>query len=89
MNRLDNVLVIVANGEVHVIDAEPVNQVVDTTGAGDLYAAGFLYGYTRGLDLGLCGRIAAICAADRRLRPRRGSREWHIEWSIDSVRGAS
>ena len=56
--------VIVANGEVHVIDAEPVAQVVDTTGAGDLFAAGFLYGYTQGFDLGLCGRIASICAAE-------------------------
>ena len=56
--------VIVANGEVHVIDAAPVAQVVDTTGAGDLFAAGFLYGYTQGFDLGLCGRIAAICAAE-------------------------
>ena len=33
-------------------------------GAGDAYAAGFLYGYTQGLGLGLCGRIAAIAAAE-------------------------
>jgi sugar/nucleoside kinase (ribokinase family) len=64
LTRSEKGSVIVHDGEVHVIDAEPVAQVVDTTGAGDLYAAGFLYGYTKGLDLGLCGRIAAICAAE-------------------------
>ena len=35
---------------------------VDTTGAGDLYAAGFLYGYTRGEDLERCGRLGSLCA---------------------------
>jgi sugar/nucleoside kinase (ribokinase family) len=48
----------------HVIDAAPVERVVDTTGAGDQYAAGFLYGYTQGMDLARCGRIASICAAE-------------------------
>jgi sugar/nucleoside kinase (ribokinase family) len=56
--------VIVAGGEVHVIDAEPVARVVDTTGAGDLYAAGFLYGLTTGQDLATSGRIASIAAAE-------------------------
>lgn len=56
--------VIVSRGEVHVIDAEPVKTVIDTTGAGDMYAAGFLYGYTQGCDLGTCGRIASIAAAE-------------------------
>jgi sugar/nucleoside kinase (ribokinase family) len=37
---------------------------VDTTGAGDLYAAGFLGGLSRGHDLGRCGRMAALCAAE-------------------------
>lgn len=44
--------------------AEPVAQVVDTTGAGDLYAAGFLRGLTQGLDLGLCAKLGGIAAAD-------------------------
>jgi len=35
---------------------------VDTTGAGDLYAAGFLYGYTRGESLERCGRLGSLCA---------------------------
>jgi len=46
------------------VAAEPVGQVIDTTGAGDLYAAGFLYGFTKGKPLDVCGRIAAIAAAE-------------------------
>lgn len=64
LTRSEKGSVIIHNGEVHVIDAEPVSQVVDTTGAGDAYAAGFLYGYTQDLGLGLCGRIAAVAAAE-------------------------
>ena len=64
LTRSEKGSVIVRGDEVHVVDAEPVKTVLDTTGAGDLYAAGFLYGYTQGLDLGTCGRIAAIAAAE-------------------------
>ncbi len=64
LTRSEKGSVIVSDGEVHVIDAEPLKQVIDTTGAGDLYAAGFLYGYTQGYDLGLCGRLASIAAAE-------------------------
>jgi len=42
----------------------PVPRVVDTTGAGDLYAAGFLYGLTRGVALPKCGAIGSLCAAE-------------------------
>jgi sugar/nucleoside kinase (ribokinase family) len=57
--------VVVSGDEVHVIDAAPVpGGVVDTTGAGDLYAAGFLYGFTHGYDLGTCGRLGAVAAAE-------------------------
>jgi len=56
--------VVVSGDEVHVIDAAPVSQVTDTTGAGDLFAAGFLYGYTQGYDLARCGRLAALTAAE-------------------------
>ena len=48
-----------------MVDAHPVaGRVVDTTGAGDLYAAGFLYGFTHGYDLGTCGRLGALAAAE-------------------------
>jgi sugar/nucleoside kinase (ribokinase family) len=56
--------VILTGDEFHIVDAAKVHQVVDTTGAGDLYAAGFLYGYTGGRDPYDCGRIGAIAAAE-------------------------
>jgi sugar/nucleoside kinase (ribokinase family) len=46
------------------VAAERVDQVLDTTGAGDLFAAGFLFGYTNGRDLATCGRLGAIAAAE-------------------------
>jgi sugar/nucleoside kinase (ribokinase family) len=46
------------------IKAEPVERVVDTTGAGDLYAAGVLYGLSRDLPLAECGRIGSVVAAE-------------------------
>ncbi|AHC73482.1 ribokinase family sugar kinase [Candidatus Endolissoclinum faulkneri L5] len=56
--------VIVNRDEIHVLDAEPVANIVDSTGAGDLYAAGFLHGYTSGKDIITCGRIGMICASE-------------------------
>lgn len=46
------------------IPAAPVDTVLDTNGAGDLFAAGFLYGITNGLDPEASGRLAGICAAE-------------------------
>ncbi|MDD3288513.1 MAG: adenosine kinase [Alphaproteobacteria bacterium] len=45
-------------------DAAPTEKLVDTTGAGDLFAAGFLFGYTHGYDLADCGRLANSAAAE-------------------------
>jgi sugar/nucleoside kinase (ribokinase family) len=56
--------VILASGREHEVKAAPVARVVDTTGAGDLYASGFLYGLTRDLPLPICGEIGSLCAAE-------------------------
>ncbi len=56
--------VVVTPDEVHIVDAEKISRVVDTTGAGDAYAGGFLYGYTRGLDLATCARLGGMSAAE-------------------------
>ncbi|MDN5925680.1 MAG: adenosine kinase [Hyphomicrobiales bacterium] len=54
---------IVVSGDRTVsVEAMKVERVVDTTGAGDLYAAGFLYGYTAGLDHALCGKLGSLAA---------------------------
>jgi len=56
--------VVLTNGAEHKVDAAPIARVVDTTGAGDLYASGFLYGLTRGLPLPTCGKLGSLCAAE-------------------------
>ena len=56
--------VAIQNGERAEVAAEPIEKVVDTTGAGDLFAAGFLTGHTRGQDLETCVRMGAICAGE-------------------------
>jgi len=47
-----------------VVGAAPVAHVIDTTGAGDLYAAGFLAGFTQGRDLSICATLGGIAAAE-------------------------
>jgi sugar/nucleoside kinase (ribokinase family) len=55
---------VVSRGETKAVRAFPVERVVDTTGAGDLFASGFLAGMTRGLELTDCARLGALAAAE-------------------------
>lgn len=64
LTRSEKGSVVLAGDETYVIAPEPGVRPVDTTGAGDLYAAGFLYGLTHGADIPTCGRIASIAAAE-------------------------
>jgi len=56
--------VIVGAGQTTEVAADPVSKVVDATGAGDLYAAGFLYGLTQGMPVEACGRLGSLAAAE-------------------------
>jgi sugar/nucleoside kinase (ribokinase family) len=62
LTRSEKGSVILHGDETYEIPAVPVPEVVDTTGAGDLYAAGFLHGYTQGMDLARCGELGSIAA---------------------------
>jgi sugar/nucleoside kinase (ribokinase family) len=63
LTRSEKGSVVVNGDDVHLIDAVQGVKVVDTTGAGDAYAAGFLYAYTQGLDLKTAGRLGGAMAA--------------------------
>jgi sugar/nucleoside kinase (ribokinase family) len=57
-------VIVPADGAVVTVPVSPVAKVVDTTGAGDLYAAGFLYGYTQGRQHAVCGQLGSLAAAE-------------------------
>lgn len=63
LTRSEKGSVIVSEGEQYIVDAQPT-KLVDTTGAGDQYAAGFLYGFTQGMPLPKCGELGALAAAE-------------------------
>ena len=64
LTRAEKGSVIISGTDIFEISAEQVPRVVDTTGAGDLFAAGFLYGLSRSLDLHACGRLGGVVAAE-------------------------
>lgn len=62
VTRSEQGSVVVRGNETVTIKAAPIRELVDTTGAGDLYAAGFLYGYTQGRDMQTCGNLGSLAA---------------------------
>ncbi len=64
VTRSEKGAVAISGGERAAVPAEPVAQVIDTTGAGDLFAAGYLFGHVRGRPLADCLKLGAICAAE-------------------------
>ncbi|HEX4533666.1 MAG TPA: adenosine kinase [Rhizomicrobium sp.] len=64
ITRSEKGCVIVQAGDTQAISAFPVKEVVDTTGAGDQFAAGFLFGLTNGFALEICGKLGGLAAAE-------------------------
>lgn len=64
VTRSEKGSVVITKDTIFEVPAAPVKEVVDVTGAGDLYAAGFLYGYTRNMPLDVCGKIGGLAAAE-------------------------
>lgn len=64
ITRGDKGSLILAGEHVFEVAPHPVDALEDTTGAGDQYAAGFLFGLARGLDLPMCGKLASLAAAE-------------------------
>ncbi|RAK57328.1 adenosine kinase [Phenylobacterium deserti] len=64
VTRSEKGSIVLTEGERLTVAAEPVEKVVDTTGAGDQYAAGFMFGLSRGRPLQQCGKLASLAAAE-------------------------
>jgi sugar/nucleoside kinase (ribokinase family) len=64
LTRSEKGSVVIKGSETRAVPAAPVSKIVDTTGAGDLYASGFLHGFTHGKPLAECARLGGIAAAE-------------------------
>lgn len=64
LTRSEKGSVVIRGSETYAVPAAPVARIVDTTGAGDLYASGFLFGYTHGKPLAECARLGGVAAAE-------------------------
>ena len=64
VTRSERGSVTIADGDTRAVDAVPVDKVVDTTGAGDLFAAGYLHGLTSARGVEDCARLGALAAAE-------------------------
>ena len=64
VTRSEHGSIIVAGDQTQEVAAARVGDVVDTTGAGDLYAAGFLFGLTHRESVARCGQLGSLCAAE-------------------------
>ena len=64
VTRSEHGSIVVTREETHAVGASPIERLVDTTGAGDLFAAGFLAGLSRSADYVTCARLGALAAAE-------------------------
>ena len=64
LTRSEKGCVIVHGNSVHEVPAAPASKLMDTTGAGDQFAAGVLYGLTHGKSLADCGKLGCLAAAE-------------------------
>jgi sugar/nucleoside kinase (ribokinase family) len=64
VTRSEKGSLIAAGAETFEVMPSPVEKVIDSTGAGDLYAAGFLFGHARGKSLPECGALGSLAAAE-------------------------
>ncbi len=64
VTRAQHGSLVVTHSQMLAVPAHPIDNLVDTTGAGDLFAAGFLAGLARGVDLAACARLGALAAAE-------------------------
>jgi sugar/nucleoside kinase (ribokinase family) len=55
---------VIVHGNEYIVQAAlPIDEVIDTTGAGDAYTAGFLYGWVNDYSLAECARLGTFCGA--------------------------